>query len=206
MRARSRAASRRRWALAALALALILLHPLWLGALGDFLVARDELHPADAIVVLAGNSPYRAEHAVQLYKTGWAPRLLISNELVQSHGVTASWEDLRRAGLVRLDVPEAAILLLPEIARNTQHEAIESRDVMLSHGWRSAILVTDPFHTRRALWIFRDVWGPAGLEIIASPADRSKYSVDGWWRDPDRAIRVLQEYVKLPYYLLTRST
>lgn len=192
--------------MAAAALAFILFHPVWLGALGDFLVARDPLRPADAIVVLAGNSPYRAAHAVQLYHAGWAPRLLISNELVQSHGVEASWDDLRRAGLVHLDVPDTAIVLLPEIARNTQHEAIESRDVMLSHGWRSAILVTDPFHTRRALWIFRDVWSPAGLEIIASPADQSKYTVDGWWRDPNRAIRVLQEYVKLPYYLLTRRS
>src|SRR5258706_15654881 len=74
-------------------------HPVWLAAMGDFLVARDELQPADAIVVLAGNSPYRVQHAVELYKAGWAPKVVISNELVLSHGVEATWLDLRAAGL-----------------------------------------------------------------------------------------------------------
>src|SRR5919206_4981310 len=96
LRVRPRA---RHWVgLFALTLA-VLLHPLWLGALGDFLVARDELRQADAIVVLAGNSPYRVQHAAELYRAGWAPRVLISNELVLSHGVEVSWLALRQAGL-----------------------------------------------------------------------------------------------------------
>src|SRR6476620_7122915 len=91
------------WLLLALLGLALALHPLWLGAVGDFLVARDELQPADAIVVLAGNSPYRAQHAAELYRAGWAPKVLISNELVQSHGVEVSWLTLRQAGLVHLD-------------------------------------------------------------------------------------------------------
>jgi uncharacterized SAM-binding protein YcdF (DUF218 family) len=183
-------------------LLVLVLHPLWLGAIGDFLVARDALEEADAIVVLAGNSPYRVQHAVELYKEGWAPRLLVSNEQVFTHGVELSWVELRAAGLVKLDVPDEAIIPLEEIARSTHHEAIESRDFMLRQGWRRAILVTDPFHTRRAVMAFRSVWDPAGLEILASPADRSKHTVENWWRDPNRATKVIQEYVKFPYYVL----
>ena len=181
---------------------LVLLHPLWLAAMGDFLVARDPLGQADAIIVLAGNSPYRVQHAVELYKEGWAPRLLVSNELVFSHGIELSWVQLRQAGLVKLEVPDEAIIPLEEIARSTHHEAVESRDLMLERGWRRAILVTDPFHTRRAVMAFRSVWQPAGLEILASPADGSKHRVEHWWRDPNRANKVIQEYVKFPYYLL----
>ena len=202
MRARPSRARLARWLLLAFVPTALVLHPLWLGALGDFLVARDELRRADAIVVLAGNSPYRAEHAVELYRAGWAPRVLISNELVLSHGVEVSWLALRQAGLVHLDLPDEAVMPLEQVAQSTYQEATESRDVMLERGWHSAILVTDPFHMRRALWAFRGVWKRAGLEVIASPAETSKYSVANWWRDPNRATRVIQEYVKFPYYLL----
>src|SRR5437764_640752 len=109
----------------------LVLHPLWLGALGDFLVARDELRRTDAIVVLAGNSPYRAEHAVELYRAGWAPRVLISNELVLSHGVEVSWLALRQAGLVYLDLPDEAVMPLEQVAPRTYPEATESRDLMV---------------------------------------------------------------------------
>lgn len=186
----------------AVLLVAVLAHPIWLGALGDFLVARDDLRQADAIVVLAGNSPYRAQHAAELYRAGWAPRVLISNELVLSHGVEASWLTLREAGLVKLDLPDEALVPLEPVAQSTHHEATVSREVMLQNGWRSAILVTDPFHMRRALWAFHGVWDKAGLEVIASPAENSKYTVENWWRDPNRATRVVQEYVKYPYYLL----
>ena len=193
----------RAWLALGLVALLVVLHPWWLGAMGDFLVVRDDLQQADAIVVLAGNSPYRAEHAVALYKAGWAPRVIISNEMVLSHGVEATWQMLRQAGLVRLDLPDEAIVPLSAVARSTYHEAIQSRDVMLEHGWRRAILVTDPFHTRRARRAFEGVWAPVGLEILASPADGSKFTVTNWWRDPNKATRVIQEYVKFPYYALT---
>jgi uncharacterized SAM-binding protein YcdF (DUF218 family) len=186
----------------ALLLLALLLHPLWLTAMGDFLVARDDLQPADCIVVLAGNSPYRVQHAVELYKAGWAPKVVISNELVLSHGVEATWLQLRAAGLVNLDLPDDAIVPLEQVAQSTYHEALESRDLMVDRGWRRAILVTDPFHMRRALWAFRGVWQAAGLTVLASPAEESKYNLANWWRDPSKATRVIQEYVKYPYYLL----
>ncbi len=186
----------------ALLLLMLVLHPLWLTAMGDFLVARDDLQPADAIVVLAGNSPYRVQHAVELYHAGWAPKVLISNEVVLSHGVEATWVQLRAAGLVQLDLPDDAIVPLAQIAQSTHHEALGSRDLMLERGWQRAILVTDPFHMRRALWAFRGVWQPAGLSVIASPAESSKYNLTEWWRDPNKATRLIQEYVKYPYYLL----
>ena len=101
-----------------------------------------------------------------------------------------------------LDLPDEALVPLPEVAQSTYHEAVQSRDLMLARGWKRAILVTDPFHTRRASLAFRGVWGPAGLEILASPAENSKYTVSNWWRDPNKATRVVQEYIKFPYYVL----
>ena len=202
MRPRSPSRGALRWLLLAALLLAVIFHPVWLGAAGDFLVARDELRQADVIVVLAGNSPYRAAHAAELFRAGWAPVVILSNELVLSHGVEATWTELQEAGLVKLDIPRESMIALDEVAESTHHEAVQSRDVMLRRGWKRAILVTDPFHTRRASWAFHGVWDKAGLEVIASPAENSKYVVTNWWRDPNKASRVIQEYVKYPYYLL----
>jgi hypothetical protein len=54
---------------------------------------------------------------------------------------------------------------------------------------------------RRAILTFRQALEPAGLTAAASPADESKYGVDNWWTDRNSIMRVVQEYVKLGYYV-----
>jgi uncharacterized SAM-binding protein YcdF (DUF218 family) len=175
----------------------------WLTAAGEVLVEHDPLVPSDVIVVLAGNSPFRARHAETLYAQGLAPHVIISNEPLSSHGVQTTWLELRSVGLVRLSIPDDAIVPIPEISDSTYEEALRSREIMRARGWRSAILVTDPFHMRRATMTFRQAFEPAGLTVAASPADGSKYGVDNWWTDRNAIMRVAQEYIKLGYYLVT---
>lgn len=191
------------FALAVLVILAVLTHQSWLTAIGDGLVTRDEPGPADVIVVLAGNSPFRARHAEALYARGLASNVIISNEPLSSHGVETTWLELRQRGLVSLAIPDAAIVPIPEISDSTYQEGLRSREIMLARGWRSAILVTDPFHMRRALLTFRQAFEPAGLAVVASPAEGSKYGVDNWWTDRNAAMRVAQEYLKLGYYLAT---
>ncbi|MCC6174918.1 MAG: YdcF family protein [Chloroflexi bacterium] len=188
--------------LVVLAAVLVLTRQTWLTAMGEVLVAHDDLSPSDAIVVLAGNSPFRARHAEALYARGLAPHVIISNEPLSSHGVQTTWLELREKGLVRLAIPEDAIEPISEISDSTYEEALHSRDIMRAHGWRTAILVTDPFHMRRALLTFRSAFEPAGLRVLASPAEGSKYGVDNWWTDRNAIMRVSQEYLKLGYYVV----
>jgi len=173
----------------------------WLTAAGEVLVAHDALAPADVIVVLAGNSPFRARHAEALYARGLAPHVIISNEPLSSHGVQTTWLELRAAGLVRLSIPDEAIVPSPQISDSTYEEALHSREIMQTRGWRSAILVTDPFHMRRALLTFQAAFAPGGLTVLASPAEGSKYGVDNWWTDRNAIMRVAQEYLKLGWYV-----
>ncbi len=189
--------------LAILVIVAVVTRQTWLTAAGDVLVERDPLVPSDVIVVLAGNSPFRARHAETLYAKGLAPHVIISNEPLSSHGVTTTWLELRSAGLVRLAIPDDAIVPIPEISDSTYEEALRSREIMQARGWRSAILVTDPFHMRRATMTFRQAFEPAGLTVAASPADGSKYGVDNWWTDRNAIMRVAQEYIKLGYYVVT---
>jgi hypothetical protein len=119
---------RRRLILVVVMLAVLVLahRPLLAGA-GEVLVAREAVGPADVIVVLAGNSPYRAQHAETLYARGLAPYVIISNEPLSSHGVRTTWLELRAAGLVRLAIPDDAIVPIVAIADSTYDEALSSR-------------------------------------------------------------------------------
>lgn len=181
--------------------AVFLTRQFWLTAAGEVLVARDELTPSNVIVVLAGNSPFRARHAETLYARGLASHVIISNEPLSSHGVQTTWIELREKGLVRLNIPDDAIVPIPEISDSTYEEALHTREIMQARGWRTAILVTDPFHMRRAVLTFRQAFESAGLTVAASPADDSKYGVDNWWTDRNAIMRVAQEYLKLGYYI-----
>ncbi|MCC7104037.1 MAG: YdcF family protein [Chloroflexi bacterium] len=194
--------SRTRWlVLVLLVAALVALHPVWLGAIGDALLVHEPLQQSDAIVVLAGNSPYRSAHGFELYREGWAPIVMISDELIRSHEMEADWSELWRRGLVTVPAPASAVVLFGPAA-STHEEAVLSREVMLAHGWQRAILVTDPFHMRRATAAFRHEWQPAGLEVVPSPADESPDNVDHWWLSPDKALHVGLEYAKFVYYVV----
>jgi len=186
-----------------LAAALYALHGVLLSAAGSYLVAEDPLERADVIIVLAGNSPYRAAHAVELFHAGWAPRLVLSDEHVRSHGLDTTWSQLYNEGTARLEVPRSAIVVLPGLPDSTYDEALRNRDLMLTRGWRRAILVTDPFHSHRALLLFRDTFGPSGLDVRSSPAMQSPAGVEGWWTSTDGVQRVVSEYVKLAWAMWT---
>jgi hypothetical protein len=98
------------FSLAVLVVIAVLTHRTWLAAIGDGLVAHDDLESADVIVVLAGSSSFRARHAEMLYARGLAPSVIISNEPLSSHGVQMTWLELRERGLVNLAIPDVAIV------------------------------------------------------------------------------------------------
>lgn len=185
-----------------LVLALATTHPLWLDLADDALVASDPLSPADAIIVLAGHSPARAQQAQELHAQGYAPRLLISDERVETHGLVITWSELRRRGIAQLEVPDAAIAVLP-MADSTYTEALISAQAMQTAGLRSAIVVTDAFHSRRALLTFRRVFDAHGLRVAVSPVYPPEEVAEQWWRDEDRALTILVEYLKMAGYALS---
>jgi len=43
----------------------------------SFLIIEDSLQPAQAIVALAGQTPFREMEAAKLYRAGWAPLIIL---------------------------------------------------------------------------------------------------------------------------------
>lgn len=121
---------------------------------------RQPLERADVIIVLGHPatedglpSPAMREEvrvAAALYQAGLAPSVLFTGGAVHnSHGEAQVMASLAR----RLAVPDGAIHTDDE-ARDTIENARNCRRIMEARGWRTAILVTTPFHARRAGTIF----------------------------------------------------
>ena len=107
----------------------------------------------------------RAHHAAGLYHRGLAAHIIPTGGFT---GPPPSEAGAMAQVLVSDGVPASA-LVLEEQARSTVENIQYSRAIIQEHGWRTAILVTEPHHIKRATFIARD----AGLTVYPSPATGS---------------------------------
>ncbi|TMH56085.1 MAG: YdcF family protein [Betaproteobacteria bacterium] len=136
--------------------------------------------PADCIVALGGDSGDRIVTALDLYRRGYAPLILLT-------GVEDSPGDTRRAYLtwraeylVKAGVPPAAILY---------------------DGWKRVMVVSDPPHMRRLARAWGKAFAGTGKNYILVATAPAWWRERAWWQS-ERAVQfVLTEYVKLGYYL-----
>ena len=118
---------------------------------------------ADAIVILGSGtradgtvSPAyarRIRHAVTLYQKGLAPYLLCTGGYANRWRVKSEAQACKEY-LAQWDIPESAILM-EEVSRSTEENAIEAKKVLDAHNLHSIILVTDNFHILRSEIYFR---------------------------------------------------
>jgi uncharacterized SAM-binding protein YcdF (DUF218 family) len=180
-------------ALAIITVILYLGHGFILDKMGRFLYYKEELKPSDVIVILAGEETERVEYGVKLFKEGWARKdriILAGGPLVWKY----TWASLMGEQAKYLGVPKKDILL-EDKSRTTEEDAIFTKEIMDKHGYKSCILVTSPYHSKRATEIFRKIMGNK-ITVISAPSLKSWFSFDEWWkRRRDRAC-VLNEWSK----------
>jgi uncharacterized SAM-binding protein YcdF (DUF218 family) len=180
--------------------------PVWLPLPGTFLVASDEPAQADAIVVLAGNSPGRLPKAEALWRAGYAPLLVVSNEKIHTYGLDTTWFDLYRAHLAAPDLPPEALVVIDDPPPDsTIDEARRAAAVLQARGLHHALLVTDAFHSRRASLLFAAQFRHLGLDVRSTPVLDSDVDLAHWWAYPIETRRVAEEWAKLLVYLVQGS-
>lgn len=148
---------------------------LTLGLLVTRQAARDEARPADAIVVLGAAqwdgkpSPVleaRLDHAFDLYAAGLAPKVIVTGGV--GVGDNYSEGEVARQYLLRKGIPAAAVLT--ENRGRTSYESMEGATALMQrNGWRSALLVSDPFHMYRLKRMASDL----GVQAATSPTRTS---------------------------------
>jgi uncharacterized SAM-binding protein YcdF (DUF218 family) len=177
---------------------------------GRFLQREDPLQKADAIFVLGGTRAERPLEGVDLYKEGWAPRLILSpgrlepaEDLLRARGVQLPREtDALRDAIIQLGVPASAIVPTQGYVDNTSEEANLLRAMVQAHRWRRVIVVTSKYHTRRARFAFRRGLEGTGAEPIVRASRYDASDPARWWRRRADLRFAGSEWIKLFYYRL----
>ena len=140
----------------------------------------DEARPADAIVVL-GAAQYdgrpspvlaaRLDHALLLWKAGYAPRIVVTGGKRPGDRFTEATASADY--LIARGVPDGAILREVQGTTTWGSLAATAR-ILRNRGLESVLVVSDPYHSLRARQTAREL----GLDAHASPTLTSP--VHGW--------------------------
>jgi uncharacterized SAM-binding protein YcdF (DUF218 family) len=178
--------------------------------LGSFLVDEDPLQKSDVILVLAGSAMERPMEALDVYRQGYAPLILMTQErpdlaeaLLEDRGVRMPDEaETARDAMQQLGIPAEAILIPPKRHRNTADEADTLRVLSQQRGWRRAIVVTSKYHTRRAGFAMRRALAGTGVEVVMRASRYDRSVPERWWQQRGDLTGVPVEAHKLLAYVL----
>jgi uncharacterized SAM-binding protein YcdF (DUF218 family) len=163
----------RRWWLRAV-FGVLLMAALVVGGTGFrvWQVARTDDRGGADIVVVLGAAQYdgrpssilraRLDHAGRLFKQSVAPMVVTVGGRRAGDNFTEA--EAGRRYLVQAGLPESAVVAV-EAGSDTLTSLQAVADVAREHGWHSAVIVSDPWHSLRARIMARD----AGLAAHTSP-------------------------------------
>lgn len=142
-----------------------------------YMILAMPLEKADVSIVLSSIDPRVAEYSVELWRAGWAPKVLFSGtgsghagDLLATHFNKPESEYFADVARAR-GLPESAILVESQ-SRNTGENARFSFSYLQSLGlpMQKIIVVTKSYMERRAYATFKKQWpDPETALIISSP-------------------------------------
>ena len=192
------AARRRTVALVVLVL-VVLAWPL--SRAGAALVVAHPLANPDAFVSLGSHEWERLPAVARLAQRAPAALVLLTEPRRLSpancHLCAQRVEWLRALG-----VPGERVVVVPMRVGNTRDEAAAVAEYVKQHLIRRLVVVTSPYHTRRAAAVFAAVFDGA-VEIGVQPASAESPARPGrWWTQPYDRAYVIYEWTALAWYTL----
>jgi uncharacterized SAM-binding protein YcdF (DUF218 family) len=153
-------------------------HPILRYAAESWVVDAPAAH-ADAILLLGDDNFYadRATRAAELIRQGAAPVVVASGRRLRP---SAGIVELMQHDLIERGVPKEKILPLAQDADNTEEEAAALSKFCVERHFRSVILVTSNYHTRRARYIFENTF-PSSISISVASARDGDFDPEHWW-------------------------
>lgn len=187
--------------LAILAIPLYFFHGLILNKAAKYLYYKDELKPADVIVVIPGSeTEYSVAHGAKLFKEGWARK----DKIILSGGNATwkyTWSSLMKGQVLSLGVPAKAIFL-EEKSSSTKENAIFTKEIIKKHGYTSLILVTSPYQSKRANKIFSKIMGNE-IKVLSDPSEEGRLQFKDWWKRERYMKAVLTEFFKFFWFYIS---
>jgi uncharacterized SAM-binding protein YcdF (DUF218 family) len=174
----------------------------------SILIVDSQPQPSDAILLLSGGEPGRAWGAADLYKKKLAPYVLVTREPIRE-----DIQELRIAGvevptsldfnlriLRSLGVPQEKIVQVQPYVEDTFDELTRVRELCEQRNWKSLLIVTSNYHTRRVQMTARYIMGSA-IKVIVIPSSHGGMKVD-WWKTRYDVRTFVVEFQKLVAYTL----
>ncbi len=152
---------------------------------------------ADAILVLGGGSAFRPQAAAELWHAGHAPKIYVFDPL--SDFSSKEGNMTMRLLQEELNVPPDSIELIESQVTSTFDEANITAELIRSHGWKSVIVPTHIFHTRRVEWIFSKHL-PDDCELYVTEAPFIHFRAEDWWKNEWGLIQFPNEVLKTIFY------
>ncbi len=160
----------------------------------------DRLPAGDAVVVISGDEQLaRFREGLRLYNAGLGKYLVLSGA-ARDAGISNAQAMSDMA--VSAGVPRSAIIE-DSFGEDTWGNAVYTRRLLEQRGLHSAILVTSPYHARRALMTFDAAYEGSSIQITIHSAPDSEWRKLSWWQQPDTRRLTASELQKLAYILIT---
>jgi uncharacterized SAM-binding protein YcdF (DUF218 family)/glycosyltransferase involved in cell wall biosynthesis len=161
------------------------------------------LSSADAVVVFAGGvgesgkagggTEERVQYAVDVFKRGLANRMVLSSGYVYSFPEA----QVMRSLAMQQGVPDDAIII-EERSTDTHQNVEYVNGILKSRGWRSALLVSSPYHMRRALMVWRK--SAPDVRIVPAAPPRSQFYDHARGASFDQLRAIVHEYGAIVAY------
>src|SRR5688572_537596 len=106
----------------------------------------------------------------------------------------------RVAWLDSLGVTGDSVAIMPRRVKNTYDEALALAEYQKTHPFRRVVVVTSPYHTRRALAVFTAVLGAKAVIGVEPASDFSPARPATWWAAAYDRAYVPYEWTALVWY------
>jgi uncharacterized SAM-binding protein YcdF (DUF218 family) len=153
-------------------------HPIMRFVAESWVIDEPAAH-ADAIVVLGDDNFYadRATHGAELFRQGVAPLVVASGRKLRPN---AALSELMDHDLIERGVPKEKIMRFTHDADSTREEASALAKLAGEQHWRSLVVVTSNYHTRRVRYIYGKIF-PSGIAISVASARDGEFDPERWW-------------------------
>jgi uncharacterized SAM-binding protein YcdF (DUF218 family) len=158
---------------------------------------------ADAIVVFAGGVgesgqagggyQERVRQALDLYQAGYARQVVFSSGFRFAFREAEVMRDLAVA-----NGADATAITLEQAATNTHENIVLTHGILERHGWRTILLVSSPYHMRRAMLTWHHL--APDITVIPTPVEQSVFYLHERGATLDQVRGLLHEYAAIAAY------
>lgn len=107
----------------------------------------DKPENSDAIIILGGGDQGRVEKAADLYKSGYADKVIIT-PVAQRYTTEELVTIIRHYGIEEEDI------IIDETSTSTYTNALRTIEIMDEYDFESALIVTNDYHVKRSKLVF----------------------------------------------------